>query len=859
MSQKHQEIDATKLSIEGNDIFNQLAGSIVTGVRTGGEVTINVDPTKYNIAAGTGFIKNWTNPALPTTKEVSWNEMLAISPPDASLLFTVNGIDESGNLVHGGVLIDESGVQFTDQQKKIIINLQTILTLDGVNVTNIGGSSTPSYEVIEACVAWIQSNPLVTTGNEYSAASSTTITKSAGTSKGLFVNRDVDTQSNIEKENDAIPTVSAIGSYRDGGSGFVSEVPATLIVTNKIDKGTGTLVTMTDNKFAVRRLYFSSEIESTSMPYGQKEYNTLAEAKASVISEKPTINPLISGAGVFIAALVHKKNADLNNVLEAEFVPIVRESIGSTGIEAEHNELYKLAIGSMVETQSITITESAGTVSLNLEQAGGGDLTLLFSDGLTSFDSTPTATIALTTGSDTSPQINYVYIDHSTPTVMSVSTSSFPATEHVPIAKAIVQSASGVSSDGVYELQSWTDHVSLEGDNGHISHLNAWIRSHHATWIDGALLTPTVTSNGGSLDNLNIATASGNIRQLHAHSFPSLDTGVTDNVFVINEFTVPYSKYGDLNLIIQDAVGTTLRGNNDRYNLVIWGSVSENDSDSKLYVNLPTGKYTGGAASQDTVAIDDTDQTSDFTIPSDFTGTGFLIARLTVKYTTTASGTLEILNTEDLRGQIPAKIAGGVGTQNTDFPDNVFRISDDSDVTKKIAFDASGIATSNVRTITMPDADVDLGSIGIDTFEISLFANSSVFTNTFLQRESGYSGNTWYEIGEDLQLVGIKQALHSFSTNDSVSDWEVTVREFDLNGTLTASVGVSTGSVVTTATQTVTVDSGGALRTAFGTTTQSKNIQVDGSSTPKGVFVYCSSQNLTSIVGAYVTLIFKRN
>jgi hypothetical protein len=51
--------------------------------------------------------------------------------------------------------------------------------------------------------------------------------------------------------------------------------------------------------------------------------------------------------------------------------------------------------------------------------------------------------------------------------------------------------------------------------------------------------------------------------------------------------------------------------------------------------------------------------------------------------------------------------AGG----STDFADDVFRISDDGDSSKKIAFQASGISASTVRTITMPDANVDLGNL----------------------------------------------------------------------------------------------------------------------------------------------------
>ena len=58
---------------------------------------------------------------------------------------------------------------------------------------------------------------------------------------------------------------------------------------------------------------------------------------------------------------------------------------------------------------------------------------------------------------------------------------------------------------------------------------------------------------------------------------------------------------------------------------------------------------------------------------------------------------------------ILAEIGPSVGT--TDFDDSTFRVSDNGDSTKKIALEASGITTATVRTITMPDADVDLGNL----------------------------------------------------------------------------------------------------------------------------------------------------
>lgn len=52
-----------------------------------------------------------------------------------------------------------------------------------------------------------------------------------------------------------------------------------------------------------------------------------------------------------------------------------------------------------------------------------------------------------------------------------------------------------------------------------------------------------------------------------------------------------------------------------------------------------------------------------------------------------------------------------IGNISTEFDDTAFRIVDQGDATKKIAFEAVGIATSTTRTITMPNANVDLGKV----------------------------------------------------------------------------------------------------------------------------------------------------
>jgi len=64
------------------------------------------------------------------------------------------------------------------------------------------------------------------------------------------------------------------------------------------------------------------------------------------------------------------------------------------------------------------------------------------------------------------------------------------------------------------------------------------------------------------------------------------------------------------------------------------------------------------------------------------------------------------------KGDTGATGPAGAGSDTP--PDNVFRIQDQTDTTKQIAFEASGITTSTTRTVTMPDKDLTLIDEGAD-------------------------------------------------------------------------------------------------------------------------------------------------
>lgn len=105
--------------------------------------------------------------------------------------------------------------------------------------------------------------------------------------------------------------------------------------------------------------------------------------------------------------------------------------------------------------------------------------------------------------------------------------------------------------------------------------------------------------------------------------------------------------------------------------------------------------------------------------------------------------------------------------------DSVFRIVDNGDTTKKIAFEASNIATGTTRTITMPDAAVNLADVnnailkdGSRTFT----ANQSLggFKLTSLAAGSGAGDSVRYE-----QAI-LASGANAWSANQSLGGFKIT-------------------------------------------------------------------------------------
>ena len=348
---------------------------------------------------------------------------------------------------------------------------------------------------------------------------------------------------------------------------------------------------------------------------------------------------------------------------------VITNAAGSITIDlgANTQTLLDSFNGTFLETIDFTIAEAGGTVTGSLEQDGGGDLTQRFSDGYTTLDCTgPVCTIDLTAfvGTDAVPKEVFVYILQSGKTTLVASNSDWPATEHIKIANLLLKSAVTTGTDsGALINRNWNDHAQDSINIGHVTNIGERLRWEPAAYKSGTALTIKDSAGndlptGNSSTAIELVVSEGKVFQLHEHTFPAADMFTGDDAHIVNQATDEGGAYSTTTDLVTDitvyddgtASGTAI-GINKYFNLVIWGVQNRTGEISHLMINIPTGQYTSSSNAQA-----DVDASSVYNIPAAFRGTGFLIARITMRRIAGAQWTY--IAQEDLRGLVPSASAG---------------------------------------------------------------------------------------------------------------------------------------------------------------------------------------------------------
>jgi hypothetical protein len=299
-------------------------------------------------------------------------------------------------------------------------------------------------------------------------------------------------------------------------------------------------------------------------------------------------------------------------------------------------------------------------------KAAGDTLQVQF--GEINYTYTPSAVTLTPAVADTAPDERFVYLTRSGASISLVEGAAWPSnTPHVRIATVVVQTATGTQTNGALKIHAWTDHVveppgvgdATRGSRGHIHAIAERLRQEPAVWESG--MNPVV----GASNTLYISSNAGTGYQLHSHVIPAFDSdpgGNNDSIFVVNDNTTPYTAINAMNELTAYNDGSPI-GNADSFTVVLWSVVSENASDSKLFLNLPSGGYNVAAQAQSDAAGKNV-----YTIPQIYHGTALLMLALTIQRSG-GGGTWTSIQETDLRG-IPGVTLGGSGGQPSGISDH---------------------------------------------------------------------------------------------------------------------------------------------------------------------------------------------
>lgn len=418
-----------------------------------------------------------------------------------------------------------------------------------------------------------------------------------------------------------------------------------------------------------------------------------------------------------------------------------------------------------VEKLDVNVIVDTGVTYMDIGADGGGDFHIQLKNYFSEIDATTgggvggKARVSLTAGTSTAPAYNYVYAYDNAGTIELTSSTTRPITNYAMIAEVSVLDSATTNTYGPLMLRRWTN-ARVNGpsdDLGLVVGIAERLRLEGAKYVSGVAGTLTIDTVP-SPDTIKVTSTSGVVHQLWSQTMPALDTS-TDGVWVANASgagtLTQFQRLTDLGQCLELQDGTAI-ANNDRYNLVIFYCINS-DGESKAYVNLSTGVY-----ATDSGAVSDTNNYSVVGVPDSLRSTAFLAYRIPLRYDTQGGGQFTALATPTLISLLGNPIglsgsAGGSQAQN-EFPDNLFRIYDDADSTKEIAFDVSGVTTGTTRTYTAPDAD------GTIKLEDSTVSETITLLNSWV-KTTGSADPTVTKFGQVVQISG---TIKDGTTTDGV-------------------------------------------------------------------------------------------
>tara|TARA_R110000850_G_scaffold101271_1_gene209514 strand:+ start:487 stop:1944 length:1458 start_codon:yes stop_codon:yes gene_type:complete len=296
--------------------LNKTLHTTSTGLSEGGLLSINTDTTKFDIAAGFGYIVDGhTDVEIPTSTRVAFTQKLAVVP---QFLATNNAsyvaIDINGNVF-------QTAVPLTATQRRNYIRIGLLVHPDRTNIFIVNNIPTINVELggqVQDILDALGFRSL--SGNRVLPASPTglELKKEIGTAFKPGANFDTlitQPHSFILALQEPITFKYRLQNGLEGSS--ITNIDPTIYDLN----GVFTTLPATATIATVQQIYIFQEGDVRIQP-GQTIYNNLTEAVTGLNSAAFVTEENIANNGLYLGSIAMiRGTTNLSNILQAIFVP----------------------------------------------------------------------------------------------------------------------------------------------------------------------------------------------------------------------------------------------------------------------------------------------------------------------------------------------------------------------------------------------------------------------------------------------------------------------------------------------------------------------------------------------------------
>lgn len=287
----------------------KLKSYLSTGLLKNGLISINADPTKFNVSAGIGIISNFDDPANPTSVIVNFPAFTGVTPTYLS----------TGNITYVAInstpAIVMQATPFTPIQRRDLIELGAVIhsNLTTINVVNnISSPSNSGTNQLHDVMDFI--GALNLEGNKYSAnGANLSLNKSAGIIGKRGVNFANDWKDPHRLAQPAGTALTFRYRTQNGTEGAdVTELNPALYDLNNV------LTAVPNNKFTIQTVVMF-QTGLTRVLYGQNFYDDLASAKSAIFTRNFVIESNAKENGIIRAYIIMRNTTtSLQNVVDAD-------------------------------------------------------------------------------------------------------------------------------------------------------------------------------------------------------------------------------------------------------------------------------------------------------------------------------------------------------------------------------------------------------------------------------------------------------------------------------------------------------------------------------------------------------------